>query len=219
MRYLMRFLPLIVALGLIGFAPARAADGGDGGKDRVNQLIIYGDDPCPQSSKDEITVCARKDEGERYRIPPGLRDSTSPENVAWTNRVKSYETVGATGNQSCSAVGPGGWQGCAGKLISQAYAEKKEGTDVHFRELIAAARAKREAVTDAEAAETQSRVEEAERAYEARQRKAQDATSPSAAPALAPAVAPAPAPVPVTSLTKPPADDGDIAAPLPATTK
>ena len=48
-------------------APAPALAQADG--EKVNQLIVYGDDPCPQSSADQITVCARKGESERYRIP------------------------------------------------------------------------------------------------------------------------------------------------------
>ena len=30
------------------------------GDEKVNQLIIYGKDPCPASSGNEITVCARQ---------------------------------------------------------------------------------------------------------------------------------------------------------------
>ena len=81
-------LALAPAALLAGAAPALAqADG-----DKVNQLIVYGDDPCPQSSEAEITVCARKGESERYRIPEVLRgDPLSPKNEAWTDRVEAYE--------------------------------------------------------------------------------------------------------------------------------
>ena len=59
---------------IAGVAPAAAQD-----KDyRVNQLIIYGDDECPTSMGGEITVCARKAESERYRIPDDLRMSGDP---------------------------------------------------------------------------------------------------------------------------------------------
>lgn len=141
---------------------------------RVNQLIIYGDDKCPESSEGEIVVCARKDEQERFRIPDGLRTSTSPSNEAWTNKVTAYETVGRTGTLSCSPTGPGGWTGCAGKLIDAAYAEKKTDPSLRFSELIAAERAKRLATIDAEADDTQKRVEVLEVEMEAR-RKAQEA--------------------------------------------
>lgn len=151
------------ALGLS--APAAAQDAG---AEKVNQLIIYGDDVCPVSNADEITVCARKDEGERYRIPEILRDTASPQNEAWANKVLAYETVTRTGTNSCTPVGAGGWTGCAGKLIDAAYAEKRESSDIKFSELIAAERAKRLSTIDADAAATQSRVEALEKEYEAR---------------------------------------------------
>jgi hypothetical protein len=141
---------------------------------RVNQLIIYGDDKCPESNDGEIVVCARKEEEERYRIPEGLRTSASPSNEAWTNKVTAYETVGRTGTLSCSPTGAGGWTGCAGRLIDAAYAEKKTDPSLRFAELIAAERAKRLATIDAEADDTQKRVEVLEVEMEAR-RKAQEA--------------------------------------------
>lgn len=150
--------------------PAAAQD--EGG-DRVNQVIVYGDDPCPASTEDEITVCARKPESERYRIPEPLRGVDSPRAEAWTNRVEAYETVGAFGTLSCSPVGPGGSLGCTQRLIDQAYAEKKSGTDVRFSELIAAEREKRLSTIDEEAAEQQRRVEEAEKAYLEQQKRQQ----------------------------------------------
>ena len=76
--------------------------------DRVNTVIVYGDDDCPQSSDTEIVVCARMDESERYRIPEALRQSSSPENEPWANKVRAYETVGNFGALSCSPAGAGG---------------------------------------------------------------------------------------------------------------
>jgi hypothetical protein len=50
-------------------------------------VIIFGDDECPQGKGEEITVCARKAESERYRIPEPFRENTGgPKNEAWTNR-------------------------------------------------------------------------------------------------------------------------------------
>lgn len=156
---------------------ASAQDAGQTAGERVNQVIVFGDDPCPQSSGDEITVCARKDESERYRIPEVLRGTLSPDGDAWNNRVIAYETVGKSGAQSCSPTGAGGWTGCSAQLISQAYAEKNSDPSLKFSELIAAEREKRLSTIDAEAAETQARVEQAEKEYEARQRAAQEAAS------------------------------------------
>lgn len=158
-------------------ASAQSAD------EKVNQLIVYGDDPCPASTGDEITVCARKPESERYRIPEPLRGAQTPQNDAWNNKVLAYETVGRTGTMSCSPVGAGGSLGCTQKLIDAAYAEKREGTDVRFSQLIQAEREKRLSAIDAEAAATQQRVEEAERQYEERQRAAGEAGASAATPA------------------------------------
>lgn len=133
--------------------------------DRVNQLIVYGDDPCPQSTGDEITVCARKSESERYRIPEPLRDTDRPGNEAWTQRVLAYETVGATGINSCSPVGAGGEFGCTQKLINAAYAERKQSSDVKFGQMIAEAREERLSTIDQETAEEQSRVEQLEKEF------------------------------------------------------
>lgn len=146
------------------FAAAPATAQEDDG-DKVNQVIVFGDDPCPESSGNEITVCARKAEAERYRIPEPLRGVDAPKADAWTNRVEAYETVGAFGTMSCSPVGGGGSLGCTQKLIDQAYAEKANASDVKFSELIAAERAKRLSTIDADAAAQQKRVEAAEKAY------------------------------------------------------
>ncbi len=179
-RLILAASALIPAALLFG-APAMAQGEGE----KVNQLIVYGNDPCPPSTDDEITVCARKGEGERYRIPEPLRESnTSVQNDAWSNRVIAYETVGATGTLSCSPVGAGGFTGCMGKFIDTAYAEKEADPNVRFSELIAAERARRLSTIDADAAATQSRVEEIERQYDARERVQQDPQG--SAPAVAP---------------------------------
>ncbi len=170
---MLRHLTLAPALALAAFAaPAFAQDtaAGTGGGEKVNQVIVYGDDPCPASSGDEITVCARKPESERFRIPEPLRGIDRPQSEAWSNKVLAYETVGRFGTNSCSSVGAGGFTGCTQQLIQRAAAERANGTDVRMSELIQAEREKRLGTIDASAAEEQSRVEDEERAYEARQR-------------------------------------------------
>lgn len=174
---------LLATLAPLAFvSPAAAQDGSDGGGERINQLIIFGDDPCPPSAGDEITVCARKAEAERYRIPEALRGVGSPANDAWNNRVLAYETVGKTGAQSCSPVGAGGWTGCATQLIDKAYAEKESDPSARFGELIAAERSRRLSTIDADAAATQARVEQAEKEYQERERALQDGAAPPSAP-------------------------------------
>lgn len=180
---------LAIALIPLAFALPQAASAQDAGE-KVNQLIVYGDDPCPASRDGEITVCARKSESERFRIPAPLRESGDlQKNEAWNNKVLAYETVGSFGTRSCSPVGPGGSLGCTEKLINNAFAEKRESSDVRFSELIQAEREKRLATIDAEAADTQARVEQAEKDYEARQRTGQDANA-DAAPSPPPASLP-----------------------------
>ncbi len=163
-----------IAVGL-GSAPAVAQDNAG---DRVNQVIIFGEDECPESSGDTITVCARLDESERYRIPPNLRTSTSPENESWTQRALALEAVGDFGPLSCTPVGAGGDLGCTIDMIEAAYEERANSSDVRFAELIAEERAERLSTIDSDAAATQGRVEELEEAELQRRREAQGAPLP-----------------------------------------
>jgi hypothetical protein len=117
---------LAAAVGLAaGFvalpAPATAQE------DRINEIIVYGTDPCPRSTDDEVVVCARKPESERYRIPERFRSSGSRQSrEAWAVNAKSFETVGATGINSCSAVGPAGQTGCLQQIINRARQEQRQ---------------------------------------------------------------------------------------------
>ena len=177
-----RLLSLVFATAAMTVAPAPAA-AQDAAGDRVNVLEVFGDDPCPQSTADEIVVCERRDENDRYRIPEALRGSSDPANEAWASRVRAYEAVGDFGPLSCSPVGAGGELGCTAQMIAAAYEEKRTGPGVRAAELIAQARSERLSTIDAEAAATQARVEELERQYMERVRR-EDAGE----------VAPAPAP-------------------------
>ena len=94
---------------------------------RVSEIIVYGNDPCPRSTDDEVVVCARKPETERYRIPEEYRSGGPRQSrEAWVNRARALETVGATGINSCSPVGPAGFTGCLVQVIRQARAEAGE---------------------------------------------------------------------------------------------
>ena len=95
----------------------------------VSEIIVFGTDPCPRSTDDQVVVCARKPESERYRIPERLRSSGAPQQrEAWANKAKALETVGATGINSCSPVGPGGFTGCLVQVIKQARRETSQPT-------------------------------------------------------------------------------------------
>jgi hypothetical protein len=159
--------------GLLAF-PVQAQDKPG---DRVNQLVIYGDDPCPQSSDEEIVVCARKDEGDRYRIPETLRSGSlgDAKNQAWSERVRSYEYVGKSGTNSCSPTGAGGFTGCTQALLSQAYAEKGIDDTVNWGQLIEEERQNRLSRIDAESDAVEERVLEIEADRDAREAAAEEA--------------------------------------------
>ncbi|MDQ4087517.1 MAG: hypothetical protein M3177_05855 [Pseudomonadota bacterium] len=127
-------------------AAASAQDAAIGPEDdpRVNQLIIYGDDPCPPSTNEEIIVCARLPESDRYRIPPDLRENPeAPANQSWTSRAVELSYVGATGIGSCSPAGSGGSIGCFNQIVQQARAERAQAGAVNWNRLIEEAREER----------------------------------------------------------------------------
>jgi hypothetical protein len=96
----------------------------------VAEIVVYGTDPCPRSTDDQVVVCARRPEAERYRIPEKLRQSgTRQQTEAWANKARALETVGNTGTNSCSPVGPGGFTGCLTQVIKQARQESREQAD------------------------------------------------------------------------------------------
>ena len=150
-----------------GAAAAPAATQVAGPADvRVNQLIIYGDDPCPESTDpNEITVCARLPDSDRYRVPPSLRDKPNePASNSWANRATELSYVGRTGTDSCSTVGGGGFTGCFNQIVNQARAERRAaGNDINFTRMIEEARARRDQriQEQAQAAEEEAQRQEA----------------------------------------------------------
>ena len=120
-------IPLAATAALAGGLAALSAPATAQSGDRVNEIIVYGNDPCPRSTDDEVVVCARKPETERYRIPEKFRPSGPRQTrEAWANKARALETVGATGINSCSPVGPAGFTGCLQQVIKQARAESDE---------------------------------------------------------------------------------------------
>jgi hypothetical protein len=102
-------------------APATAQQG------NIAEIIVYGNDPCPRSTDDQVVVCARRPENERYRIPEKLRPSgTRQQTEAWAKKARVIETVGATGINSCSPVGPAGYTGCLTQVIREAREQRKQ---------------------------------------------------------------------------------------------
>src|SRR5688500_717906 len=120
-------LPFAAVTALAGGLTALSAPAVAQDADRISEIIVYGDDPCPRSTDDDIVVCARKPESERYRIPERLRTGGPRQTrEAWANKARALETVGATGINSCSPVGPGGFSGCLVQVAKQARQETSE---------------------------------------------------------------------------------------------
>ena len=112
---LLAFLPTPVAAGL----PERASD-----------LVVYGEDPCPKSEGDEIVVCHRRPEGERYRIPRKFRDAPRKDtaSMAWSQQWQQMEDAARfTRPNSCSVVGSGGQTGCLNAMLRQWWLERRQG--------------------------------------------------------------------------------------------
>ncbi|HEX8213989.1 MAG TPA: hypothetical protein VF582_00790 [Allosphingosinicella sp.] len=88
---------------------------------RTAQIIVYGNDPCPRvTGGDEIVVCARRPESERYRIPEAFREGQRlRDGESWASRAESALEEGDTGIGSCSAVGPAGFTGCWEEMMRQ----------------------------------------------------------------------------------------------------
>jgi hypothetical protein len=127
---------------------------------RVNQLIVYGNDRCPQSTDSEITVCVKLPENDRFRIPPALRDDDIPQANSWANRATELQYVGRAGIGSCSPAGSGGATGCLLQFINQARAERQGGPEVNWNALIEQARQERLGRIDAESDEIERELSE-----------------------------------------------------------
>jgi hypothetical protein len=125
---MIRFLPsLAVVLVCLTSTPATPGEAAPL-TDRAISIVVYGDDPCPKSTEDEIVVCARRPEEERYRIPKELRKA--PEEVtarAWGDRAIALDEISRSGMpNSCSPVGSGGQTGCVEMLMRQWHAARRD---------------------------------------------------------------------------------------------
>ena len=120
----MRIIPVLFALaGALIASPGLAEP-----PERESTLVVYGDDPCPQTGE-EIVICARRPEEERYRIPEPLRQ-TEPTEVAWGSRVSDLEEASRVGRpNSCSVVGVYGQGGCTQQMIRNWSYERRTRSD------------------------------------------------------------------------------------------
>jgi hypothetical protein len=93
---------------------------------RQSTLVVFGNDPCPTSTSDnEVVVCARRPEEERYRIPRRIRERQQTD-TSWASRVDGLEDESRPMRpNSCSVVGSGGFTGCTAAMVRQWYAERR----------------------------------------------------------------------------------------------
>lgn len=157
MRHALFALPLAL-LAAPAFAQSTT------GEPTINQVIVYGDDACPPSTEEVITVCARLPDEERYRIPENMRDDpNNPSNQAWQRRAQELSVVGRTGTESCSTVGPGGFTGCLNQVIQQARAERRTDERINWNQLIDEARQERLRRIEEQIMQEEAELQEAER--------------------------------------------------------
>ena len=99
----------------------------DGTQPREKLVIVYGNDVCPKSeSSDEIIVCSRRPDEERYRIPPAVRGDIGKPGAKGRGALVGEAAGGAGGSiGSCSNIGPGGGTGCQQQIQDRYRAEKK----------------------------------------------------------------------------------------------
>ncbi len=117
-------LGLMVVLALPAALSSARADA----PERVTSIVVYGDDPCPQAKGDEIVVCAREPDSERYRIPKKLRETKkqSGGSLSWAARVRGLEDASRPQMpNSCSPVGSGGQTGCTTAMLRQWFLERQ----------------------------------------------------------------------------------------------
>jgi len=120
------FSPVRLAALLSAAAALPSIAFAEGPPSRQSTLVVYGNDPCPTTGPDnEVVVCARRPEEERYRIPRRLRERQQID-TSWASRVDGLEEESRPGRpNSCSVVGSYGFTGCTAALIRQWYAERR----------------------------------------------------------------------------------------------
>jgi hypothetical protein len=133
-------VPLILAALLAAPAPfaaqqapqdAAAAEGRqDTPPDRIRNVVVYGEEPCPTAEEGEIVVCSRKDADEQFRIPEDLRQTEyTPAKNSWVNKAQVVDEISREAGglpDTCSPVGTGGQTGCFMEAARKAAAARRE---------------------------------------------------------------------------------------------
>lgn len=119
---------IALTLASLVLAPAPAQDRSP--PQRIRNAQVYGEDPCPKGEADEIVVCKRLPEEERFRMPERFRVPTPKAgNTAWTRRAETIDEQSRIAGglpDTCSVVGTGGQTGCTAAMLRAWAAEKRE---------------------------------------------------------------------------------------------
>jgi hypothetical protein len=119
-------LLLLTALTMAAAAPAAAQDSPSQPPQRESQIDVFGADSCPRSTDEEIVVCHRRPEEERYRIPAPLRHSRDRVEQGWGARAQTMDEVSRDVlPNSCSTIGSYGQSGCQQAFIQQWYNSRR----------------------------------------------------------------------------------------------
>ncbi|MEP9403406.1 hypothetical protein [Sphingomonas sp. VNH70] len=121
---------MLAGMALAATGPVLAQDAPEPPPQRVRNATVYGEEACPKPrDPDEIVVCARMGENERYRIPKRFRDqpSQASADASWAARADVAMEAARIGRpNSCSPVGDGGQTGCTQAMLRQWFAERRQ---------------------------------------------------------------------------------------------
>ena len=116
-------IPVILgAAAALVAMPVFAAPAAKTAETRLSTLLVFGNDPCPQSTEHEVVVCARQPESERYRIPKQLRVKryNAARDGSWAGTARVLEYVSTRGLPgSCSFNGTAGQTGCFRRFLEE----------------------------------------------------------------------------------------------------
>lgn len=128
MRRVFLMAALVLAAPVAAQTSLKPPASTDGTAPREKLIIVYGTEACPKSSNpDEIIVCSRRPEEERYRIPQAVRGDIGKPGAKGRGALVAGAAGGAGGSiGSCTPVGPGGGTGCQ-QQMQDAYREEKKG--------------------------------------------------------------------------------------------
>lgn len=112
----------LVAVAALATTPAFAAPPAKPTEVKLSTMLVFGNDPCPRSTEDEVVVCARQPESERYRIPKQFRGKryVAGRDGSWAGTAKVLEYVSSRGLPgSCSFIGSNGQTGCFRRFLDE----------------------------------------------------------------------------------------------------